>query len=256
MTAQRHNVAFVVGSVLGGVIGAAAALWTAPQTGEELRGKLTSGVRTRSYPGRASSAESTTVVTSASSSVPTTPLSSRVSSFVERAKAPVAGLKTSRPSSSSAPFSNKVVSFVERATAPIVGVKLGQTANGSGPASSGNVTRIESVRQTTVDAPPSDRADSTGTAFSTSSGRVAAVPSASPGTPNSFTGMATERPDSSPGITPSQASPEIPQGVPGHVPTTEELVTPVTDATDDRDAAEDPAHSFTEFPEYKDTKRS
>lgn len=253
MAAQRHNVAFVVGSVLGGVIGAAAALWTAPQTGEELRDKLTSGVRTRSYPGR----ESTTVVMSASSSVPTTPLSSRVSSFVERAKAPVAGLKTSRSTSpSSAPFSNKVVSFVERATAPIVGVKLGQTANGSGPASNGNVTRIESVRQTTADAPPSDRVDSTGAALSTSSGQVTAVPSASPGTPGSNAGMTTERPDSSSGITPSQASPEIPQGVPGHVPTTEELVTPVTGAADDRDAVEDPAHSFTEFPEYKDTKRS
>lgn len=257
MAAQRHNAAFVVGSVLGGVIGAAAALWNAPQTGAELRGKLMGNVKARSgqASGTAASPESTTVVTTSSSgSKLTTPISGKVTPLIERATASISDIRTARAgsgsSSSSAPFSTKVLSFVERATAPIVGVKLGQTANGSGPASGGKITRIRPVRRVTGDSPPGDHADTTGAAFSTSSGQVAAVSSPSPDT-------TVARSDTSPGITPSQASTEIPEGVPGHVPTTEELVTPATAAAaDESDTSADSTNTFTAFPEYKDTKPS
>lgn len=40
---NRHNAAFVTGAVLGGLAGAAAALWKTPYSGDELRSKLTGG---------------------------------------------------------------------------------------------------------------------------------------------------------------------------------------------------------------------
>jgi hypothetical protein len=35
-----HSAAFVVGSIIGGLVGAVAALWKTPQSGDELRAKL------------------------------------------------------------------------------------------------------------------------------------------------------------------------------------------------------------------------
>jgi len=92
---QGHNAAFVVGSILGGVAGAAAALWKAPLSGPELRAKVTKVTG-------GSTASTVTSQPAASS----------------RARSVGGGSSVG----------GKVLSFVENATAPIVGVKLGQTA--------------------------------------------------------------------------------------------------------------------------------
>ena len=93
---NRHNTAFVVGSVLGAVAGAAVALWKTPYTGEELRSKLGSGA----------SHEATGVQTYA-------------------APAPAS-------TGTSGSIKDKVLSGVEKTLAPIVGVELGKTANAGG----------------------------------------------------------------------------------------------------------------------------
>ncbi|HEV2074411.1 MAG TPA: hypothetical protein VGR29_12310 [Thermomicrobiales bacterium] len=95
---KRHNAAFVVGSVFGGLAGAAAALWKTPYSGEELRSKLTGGGKATN----GSSTEGTAVVTT-----------------VEN-----------REHGQS--FKGKVLSIVENKLAPIVGVQLGKTANDDG----------------------------------------------------------------------------------------------------------------------------
>ncbi len=219
MASQRHNAAFVVGSVLGGLIGAGAALWKAPQTGAELRSKVTGSINAKTSRS-STTTESTESVTVVSSS-----------------------------SGSGASFSSKVLSFVERATAPIVGVKLGRTANGSGPAAGGTVTRIRSDGTTTVNSSGSQAGGSTSP--SGGGGHLTSGSSTAPGTATG--GSALREPS---GVSPSQASTDIPEGVPGHVPTTDELVTPVNPAVANSDTSDQPTHSFTAFPEYKDTKQS
>lgn len=96
---KRHNAAFIVGSVVGGLVGAAAALWKTPYTGEELRGRITgSALQTRSVTGEAGTST------------------------------------TSQETGTS--FKSKVLSTVENTLAPVVGVKLGRTANEEDSASS------------------------------------------------------------------------------------------------------------------------
>lgn len=99
---NRHNTAFVVGSVLGAVAGAAVALWKTPYSGEELRTKL-------GLPGA-------TGTTTAQAYTTTTTTAER-------------SLK------------DKVLSSVEKTLAPVVGVELGKTANTSGatPMDSGDI---------------------------------------------------------------------------------------------------------------------
>lgn len=214
---QRHNAAFVVGSILGGVIGAAATLWKAPRTGEELRGKLMGGDGTTST--RVSSADPVIVRTSASSS--------------------------------SAQFSSKVLSFVERATAPIVGVKLGQTANGSGPATR-NVNRSRAI---TDNEPASTGAIDDSAALSTSSGRLSAVQS-SGASSATLDGSSVGQAEMAFSVTPSQASTSIPEGVPGHIPTTEELVTPVNPPVQETNPSDQTSDTEKLFPDYSDPKSS
>jgi gas vesicle protein len=95
---NRHNAAFVVGSVLGAVAGAAVALWKTPYTGEELRAKLVGGT----------SHETTGAQT-----------------FVAT---PSAGTTVREERS----LKDKVISGVEKTLAPVVGVELGKTANAGG----------------------------------------------------------------------------------------------------------------------------
>jgi hypothetical protein len=89
-TRNRHNAAFVVGSVLGGVAGAAIALWKTPYSGEELRERITGGT-------------DTTVTGTTATGV---------------------GTGSTEPR-----FSSKLLSSVENTLAPVVGVRLGKTAN-------------------------------------------------------------------------------------------------------------------------------
>lgn len=99
---NRHNTAFVVGSVLGAVAGAAVALWKTPYSGEELRTKL--GV-----PG---ATETTTAQT-----------------------------YTTTTTTGERSLKDKVLAGVEKTLAPVVGVELGKTANASGvtPMDSGDI---------------------------------------------------------------------------------------------------------------------
>lgn len=97
---NRHNTAFVVGSVLGAVAGAAVALWKTPYSGEELRTKL-----------GASGGHETTGAQAYTAT-------------------PAAGTTTTVTGERS--IKDKVLSSVEKTLAPVVGVELGKTANGSG----------------------------------------------------------------------------------------------------------------------------
>ena len=94
---NRHNTAFVVGSVLGAVAGAAVALWKTPYSGEELRTKL----------GASGSHETTGAQTYTATPAASTTTGERT-------------------------LKDKVLSTVEKTLAPVVGVELGKTANGSG----------------------------------------------------------------------------------------------------------------------------
>lgn len=258
---ERHNAAFVVGSVLGGVIGAAAALWKAPQTGDELRHRLTSGGGSGDEP------RSGRVVSSVRTG------SGRVLSNARLGLDRVArtGSTTARTSTSdstataTAPLSSKVLSFVERAAAPIVGVKLGQTANGSGPAANGTSDRITPIRRaatttaTTGTERPvmddggndhgSDRAT-----FGTYSGRSTA---STGGASSQMMGGAaktttTGQTETSSVATPSPASTDIPEGVPGHVPSTDELVTPTTPFVPEPNTAQQSPRTSKAFPDTGD----
>ncbi|MBA2470574.1 MAG: hypothetical protein H0V37_14305 [Chloroflexia bacterium] len=101
MAKSRHRGAFVVGSVMGGAVGAVAALWKTPQSGEELRRKLG--------------------------------FESRAAHSVTAAARTVGGTAGS-VASTAKPLPGRVLGLVEQAAAPLVGVKLGQTANNSQPA--------------------------------------------------------------------------------------------------------------------------
>lgn len=104
-TKKRHNTAFVVGSVIGGLAGAAAALWKTPYSGNELRGKLTSRV------------QSVGSSRTGGTSITATPQHGQS-------------------------FKDKMLSKVENTLAPVVGVKLGKTANDGGtPGTSNGIVR-------------------------------------------------------------------------------------------------------------------
>lgn len=102
MARQRHNAAFVVGSILGGVAGAAAALWKTPQSGAELRSRVSERLGGFAGSGGSSAAEP-------------------------------------RSTAGGSGVGGKLLSFAEKAAAPIVGVKLGQTANHAGSEAAGRV---------------------------------------------------------------------------------------------------------------------
>lgn len=100
MPDDRHTAAFVVGAVLGGLAGAALTLWKTPQSGAELRAELSQGLNE---------------LTGNDQTGRRPPLES-----------PIPGRTTPER------LSSRALEYVERAAAPIVGVKLGQTANNSG----------------------------------------------------------------------------------------------------------------------------
>jgi hypothetical protein len=89
MGSQRNTGAFIAGGLIGGIVGAAVALWKTPASGAELRASLTGGERPEAVTYRAET---------------------------------VVGEAPERR------FSNPVLGFVEKATAPIVGVELGKLA--------------------------------------------------------------------------------------------------------------------------------
>lgn len=111
MARKNHTGAFIFGTILGGAVGAVAALWNTPQSGKELRGVV--GLES----------EPVQAVTGAvrTSAVKVKDVAGDVSDVVASA------------ATSGRPFSDVALELVGQATAPLVGVKIGQTANNSQP---------------------------------------------------------------------------------------------------------------------------
>lgn len=139
-TKNRHNTAFVVGSVIGGLAGAGAALWKTPYSGDELREKITGGSKSSDTSGE-------TVQVQAPAR-PQRSVQDRVRSTVTDKLVPLVRINrsgtasdgdletttaTARPRQQS--IQSRILSTVENRLAPIVGVKLGQTANNNESAS-------------------------------------------------------------------------------------------------------------------------
>lgn len=114
MAKNNSSGAFIFGTIMGGLVGAAAALWKTPQSGQELR--------------RAVGLESEPVlaVTGAvkSSAVKVKDAAGEVTDTVAEV------------SSSGRPITDAALELVGQVTAPLVGVRIGQTANNSQPVSS------------------------------------------------------------------------------------------------------------------------
>ena len=100
MAKGRHRGAFVFGSILGGALGAVAALWKTPQSGEELRRKL--GFESD--------------------------VAHSVTAAAKRTSASATGA-----AHAAKPLPARALGLVEQVAAPLVGVKLGHTANHSQP---------------------------------------------------------------------------------------------------------------------------
>lgn len=92
MSSQRNTGAFILGGVVGGLIGATVTLWNTPKSGDELRALISGG--SSPSPGPADTTD---------------------------------GVSSTR-STTSGRFSNPVLSFIEKAAAPLVGVELGKLA--------------------------------------------------------------------------------------------------------------------------------
>ncbi|HYH11288.1 MAG TPA: hypothetical protein VD789_02945, partial [Thermomicrobiales bacterium] len=190
MASQRNTGAFVVGGVIGGLIGAAVTLWKTPKSGEELLSGLS-----------ANRGESNVVTFRASDS------------GVERGQR----------------FSNPVLSFVEKAAAPIVGVQLGKLAKddpeamtsrpvraSSADAKAPTLAGVHPVAGEPVEV-PSDPA---------SSGGVATSETGTPGvsTDSPYTSAATTGPNDVDVVNPSETEThDSEEGSTAHAATTEEL---------------------------------
>jgi gas vesicle protein len=111
MANDNHTGAFIFGAILGGAVGAVAALWKTPQSGKQLR--QTVGLES----------EPVLAVTGAvkSSAVKLRDVADDLSGTVAEA------------ASSGRPLTDVALDLVGQATAPLVGVRIGQTANNSQP---------------------------------------------------------------------------------------------------------------------------
>jgi len=124
----RHNAAFVVGSVVGGLVGAGVALWKTPYAGSELRSMLTGG--------------------SASGEPPR--FSSKLLTRVENTLAPVVGVKLGKTANDSgpAPVERTVVTTSTAAT------PVGDTHREVEPDTEGNAATIEQLTHPQVEVQP------------------------------------------------------------------------------------------------------
>lgn len=224
MTDQRHNAAFVVGSILGGVAGAAAALWKTPQSGPELRARLAGRLGVGGGTGRAVSSDAPDTVHVAKASTPSRP--SKVWDIWNARTSPA-----TRTVGGSSGVGGKVLSVVEKATAPIVGVKLGETAREAGSrALSGAVGTVR----------PGSRPDAGASSATSSASTDAPVTpaAASPVTP----------PEEPPTVPAFESSGEITGAGVGHVASTEELVTPAVPV--ETQSTEKATGPLTDFPAF------
>jgi gas vesicle protein len=116
--ARNNTGAFIFGTVLGGLVGAAAALWKTPQSGQELRQAV--GLES----------EPVLAVTGAvkSSAIKVKDVAVEVSDTVGDV------------TSTGRPITDVALELVGQVTAPLVGVRLGHTANNSHPSADPPVT--------------------------------------------------------------------------------------------------------------------
>lgn len=85
LAGKRHTAAFIVGTVAGGLVGAATALWKTPHTGDELRAAITT-------------------ITDPTSAFNTEPRhSSKVLGAVEYMLAPIVGVELGKTANDSGP---------------------------------------------------------------------------------------------------------------------------------------------------------
>jgi gas vesicle protein len=120
MAKNDHTGAFIFGTILGGAVGAVAALWNTPQSGKELR--QTVGLE----------------------SEPVLAVTDAVKTTAIKAKDVAGEVSTSvaAAASSGRPMTDVVLDLVGQATAPLVGVKIGQTANNSQPGAASSSTEL------------------------------------------------------------------------------------------------------------------
>lgn len=201
---NRHNAAFVVGAVVGGLAGAAAALWKTPYSGEELRAKITGN-------GDATTEDAARVETSTADS----------------------GMS----------MKDKLLSTVENALAPIVGVELGKTANDSGPSANGEAETTTSMGAGAGHRPDASTAPSSASFGSAANTEPPAYPSDEPGLRTSEEGVPQENvtPVDQDGGEPSDLSPS--SGAPeSTAATVEDLTTPQIDDVPDALQEEEGQH--------------
>lgn len=281
MARQRHNAAFITGSILGGVGGAAAAMWTTPRSGAELRAMVSERLGTIGGGSAGTPAHSEVPASTASSNA------SRVSNATRASFAQVSRVSkasrdsvastaskgwgvwnaTSSPKSRS--FGGRALSFVENATAPIVGVKLGQSARNMGSKA------MESVHPGGRDSATTPGAEPAPVAPATVAAPLAPVTVAAPVAPVTRERVVSSTP---PPVAPATAdalvAPVEPRDSPaprstvdaddsgvGQVASTEDLVTPVAPdepsvTSQETSAGSDSGSgSFTDFPDFEADKR-
>lgn len=112
MAKDRHRGAFVFGSIIGGAVGAVAALWKTPQSGAELRRKL--GFESDVAHGLGTAARGV-------------------------------GSSAAGAAVAAKPLPTRALGFLEQAAAPLVGVKLGHTANHSQPGDPAGQTDVIAI---------------------------------------------------------------------------------------------------------------
>lgn len=213
MASQRNTGAFVVGSVIGGLVGAAVTLWKTPKSGAELRSGLSAN------------REDPDVVTF---------------------RAGEGGIEREQR------FSNPVLSFVEKAAAPIVGVELGKLARddpdamatapirqSSADAKAPTPAGVHPVAGEPVEVPPGGATPG--------SPRAQGPAGTSPTSP--YTSAATTGDPDKGIVNPSEAAThDSEEGSSAHVATTEELTHPSQGPTEEPAEART-AKTRTDFPD-------
>jgi gas vesicle protein len=141
----RHNAAFVVGSVLGGLVGAGVALWKTPYSGSELRSMLSGGSTGHDGAGSRSNE----------------PLrfSSKLLSQVENTLAPVVGVKLGKTANDSGPATAPVEREVTISTATS---PMGDAHREVEPDTEANAATIEQLTHPQIEVQPEALTEETG----------------------------------------------------------------------------------------------
>lgn len=118
MANSNHRGAFIFGSILGGAVGAVAALWNTPQSGKELRQMV--GLE----------------------SEPVLAVTGAVKQSAQKANSVASNVSgtVSNVARSGRPVTDVALELIGHATAPLVGVHIGQTANNSQPGYTGELS--------------------------------------------------------------------------------------------------------------------